>query len=279
EEAEALRDDLRVMWDLASILRARRMRRGALDFDLPEPRVVLDAETGAPLAVQRRAHDPGVKKAYQLIEELMLLANETVARFLVERGVPAIFRVHAPPNEEKLGRFVTLCEELGVRVELDEALDPKRLSALLKRISSHPKRDILHMLLLRAMKQAAYDVANVGHFGLASRAYLHFTSPIRRYPDLVVHRSVRAVLRREKIERDEEAVEHLRLAATVASDMERRGMDVEREVVDLYRALYMRSHVGSIFEGTVTAIVGSGIFVAIADPFVDVLVRMDALGR
>jgi ribonuclease R len=134
------------------------------------------------------------------------------------------------------------------------------------------------MLLLRAMKQAAYDVVNVGHFGLASRAYLHFTSPIRRYPDLVVHRAVRALLQGERIDASEAAVERLRTAATVASDMERRGMEVEREVVDLYRALYMRAHVGDIVEGTVTAVVGAGVFVAIDDPFVDVLVRMEGLG-
>ncbi|WP_272458049.1 ribonuclease R [Polyangium jinanense] len=277
-DAEAMREDLAVLWELSRLLRARRMRRGALDFDLPEAKVVLDLETGAPLDVEKRAHDPGVKKAYELIEELMLLANETVARELVTRNVPGIFRVHAPPNPERLERFVTMCETLDVGFELEDASDPKKLSTFLKRIANHPQKQVLHSLLLRAMKQAVYDVNNGGHFGLASTAYLHFTSPIRRYPDLVVHRMVRALLQRERIDTSPEAEEKLRLAASTASDCERRGMDIEREVVDLYRALYMRSHIGEIYEGTVTAVVGTGLFVAIDNPFVDVLVRLDALG-
>jgi ribonuclease R len=134
------------------------------------------------------------------------------------------------------------------------------------------------MLLLRAMKQAAYDVANMGHFGLASKAYLHFTSPIRRYPDLVVHRAIREELRGAKVDRSEKAIEALREAAVTASDTERKAMEVEREVVDLYRALFMRSKIGAILEGTVTGFVGTGVFVGIDDPFVDVLVRMDELG-
>ncbi|MDI1483964.1 ribonuclease R [Polyangium sp. y55x31] len=277
-DAEAMREDLAVLWELSRLLRARRMRRGALDFDLPEAKVVLDLETGAPLDVEKRAHDPGVKKAYELIEELMLLANETVARELVTRNVPGIFRVHAPPNPERLERFVTMCETLDVGFELEDASDPKKLSTFLKRIASHPQKQVLHSLLLRAMKQAVYDVNNNGHFGLASTAYLHFTSPIRRYPDLVVHRMMRALLQKERIDTSPEAEEKLRLAASTASDCERRGMDIEREVVDLYRALYMRSHIGEIYEGTVTAVVGTGLFVAIDNPFVDVLVRLDALG-
>lgn len=277
-EAEAIRDDLAVMWDLARLLRGRRMRRGALDFDLPEAKVILDAETGAPVHVEKRSHDPGVVKAYQLIEELMLLANETMARFLVERNVPGIFRNHAQPDEAKLDRFATMCGEIGVKFEIEDALDAKKLSAFLKKIAAHPQKQVLHMLLLRAMKQAVYDVANIGHFGLASSAYLHFTSPIRRYPDLVVHREVRAVLRGEPIDRSDRGVERLRLAATTASDRERKAMEIEREVVDLYRALMMRSHVGEIFEGRVTSMVGSGVFVNIDDPFVDVLVRMESLG-
>jgi ribonuclease R len=277
-EAEALQDDLRVMWDLSRLLRARRMRRGALDLDLPEAKVVLDAETGAPLAVQKRAHDPGVARAYQLIEELMLLANETVARHLVERDVPTVFRDHAPPDEAKLDRFATLCGELGVKFELDDALEPKKLASLLKKLAAHPQKQVLHMLLLRAMKQAVYDVVNVSHFGLASPAYVHFTSPIRRYPDLLVHRAVRALLRDEPIDRSGPAHEALRAAAMTASEREREAMEVEREVVDLYRALFMRGHLGRVYEGTVTGLVGSGVFVNVADPFVDVLVRLESLG-
>jgi ribonuclease R len=277
-EAEAMREDLAVMWDLARLLRGRRMRRGALDFDLPEAKVVLDPATRAPITVEKRTHDPGVAKAYQLIEELMLLANETCARFLVERDVPTIFRSHGPPDEAKLDRFVTLSAELGVKFELEDAIDPRKLSAFLKKIAAHPQKQVLHMLLLRAMKQAVYDVTNAGHFGLASSAYLHFTSPIRRYPDLVVHRAMRAVLRGEPIDRSEKAIEALRAAAVTASECERKAMEIEREVVDLYRALLMRNRLGAIHEGTVTGLVGTGVFVNVDDPFIDVLVRMESLG-
>jgi ribonuclease R len=277
-EAEAMREHLQVMWDLSRLLRARRMRRGALDFDLPEAKVVLDPATGAAVTVEKRSHDPGVVKAYHLIEELMLLANETVAGFLVERDVPTVFRDHAPPDEAKLDRFATLCSELGVQFELDDALTPKKLSALLKKLAAHPQKQVLHMLLLRAMKQAVYDTVNVGHFGLASPAYLHFTSPIRRYPDLLVHRAVRAVLRGAPVDRGDPARDALRAAATTASECERKAMEIEREVVDLHRALLMRSRVGETFEGTVTGLVGTGVFVNVDDPFVDVLVRMESLG-
>lgn len=279
EAADAMRDDLVVMYELTRLLRARRLRRGALDFDLPEAKVVLDAETGEPTDVVKRAQDPGIKKAYQIVEELMLLANETVAQQLTARTMPTIFRCHAPPDPTRLERFVTMCTVLDVVFEPEDALDPKRLATFLKRISVHPRKQVLHSLLLRAMKQAQYDVVNVGHFGLASSAYLHFTSPIRRYPDLIVHRAVRAMLRREPIDPSDEAAERLRLAATTASDCERKGMEIEREVVDLYRALYMRSFVGSIHEGVVSGLVGSGVFVSLEHPYVDVLVRLEALGN
>jgi ribonuclease R len=129
------------------------------------------------------------------------------------------------------------------------------------------------------MKQATYDVGNVGHFGLASKAYLHFTSPIRRYPDIVAHRSVHAVVQKEKVGRSADDIGKLADAALAASVAERKAMEVEREVVDLYRAVLMQNHIGERFEGTVTAMVGSGIFVALDSPFVDVLVRFEDCGQ
>jgi ribonuclease R len=277
-EAESMVADLRVLYDLAMLLRGHRMRRGALDFELPEVKIVLDPETGAPVAVEKRSEDPGVKRAYQLIEELMLLANELVARHLSEKGVPAIYRVHGPPDETKLDRFANMATTLGVAFDMEDAKDPKRLTALLKRVAQHPSRDVFNMLLLRAMKQATYDIANIGHFGLASATYLHFTSPIRRYPDLVVHRAVRELLNQRPADKSTNALETLKLSATMASERERHAMDVEREVVDLYRALYMRGHIGETFGGKVTALVGSGAFVQIDSPFVDALVRAESLG-
>jgi ribonuclease R len=277
--ADALVEGLRVAHELSRHLRARRMKRGALDFELPEAKVVLHEETRAPIDVTRRAEDPGVKKAYQLIEELMLLANETVARFFQERDIPTIYRVHAPPDEQKLDRFAAMCDSLGIDFDPEDTRDPKKLGDLLKSFADHALAPVLNSLLLRSMKQATYDVANVGHFGLASKAYLHFTSPIRRYPDLVVHRLVHQVLTAGEPRRDDSARERLADAALASSIAERRSMEVERAIVDLYRTFMMKDRVGERFEGTVTAVVGSGMFVQLDAPFVDVLVRLEDMGE
>jgi len=278
-KAEEMLEGLRVAYELSRHLRTRRMKRGALDFDLPEAKVVLDPETGKPLDVQRRDKDPGTKKAYQLIEELMLLGNEVVARELVEREIPTIFRIHAPPDEKKLTRFAALAEQLGIPFDVESTKDPKAMGELLRSFSEHPSADVLNMLLLRSMKQATYDMGNVGHFGLASKAYLHFTSPIRRYPDIVAHRAVHAVVLKDKIARSQDDLGKLADAALAASVAERKAMEVEREVVDLYRAVLMQGRIGQRFEGTVTAMVGSGMFVALDSPFVDVLVRFEDCGE
>lgn len=278
DDAEAMKDDLAVAYELSRMLRSRRMKRGALDFELPEPKILIDKATGLPTDVQRRTEDAGVKKAYQLIEELMLLANECVAQWIAERNLTTIFRVHLPPDELKLERFATMCDELGIPYDVEATQDPKKLSKLLKSFNTHPMANVLNMLLLRSMKQAAYDVSNLGHFGLASQAYLHFTSPIRRYPDLVVHRRVHEVLLEQRIRQGDKAHEELVEAATLASSAERRAMEIEREVVDLYRAVLMRDRIGDVFEGGVTGMTGSGLFVSLDAPFVDVLVRYEDLG-
>ncbi len=282
-EAEKLRHELRVIWDLVSQLRKRRMRRGALDLDLPEVTIELDKETGAPVGVSQRSHDPGVHKAYRIVEELMLLANESVAKALLGgdegRGIPAIYRVHGTPDEEKLDRFAAQCAALGVDLDVEAGATPKGLSKFVRKIAAHPKKSVIHGLLLRALKQACYDPTNIGHFGLASEAYLHFTSPIRRYPDLAVHRILRRSLRGQRPARDAQSLEALQQAAQTASQQERNAMAAERETADVYRCLYMLGHVGDIVEGTVTAITPTGVYLRVDDPFVDVLVKLNALGR
>jgi ribonuclease R len=281
-KAEAMVDGLRVAHECSRILRGRRMKRGALDFDLPEPVVKLDGE-GKPIAVTRRAKDPGVKKAYQLIEELMIFGNEVVARWLLERELPGVFRVHLPPDPKKLERLAAMCEVLGIELDVEETQTPKGLAAVLERFAEHPNAAVLNNLLLRSMKQASYDVANLGHFGLASEAYLHFTSPIRRYPDLVVHRIVHAAVQsderaRKKLLAKVASPDALQEAALQSSTAERRAMDVEREILDVYRCFHMIDRIGERFEGTVSAFVGSGAFVTLDDPFVDVLVRTEDFG-
>jgi ribonuclease R len=277
--AEELVDGLRVAHECARILRSRRLKRGALDFDLPEPVVKLDEE-GKPASVTRRAKDEGVKKAYQLIEELMIFANEVVARWLLENELPGVYRVHLPPDPKKLERLGAMCAVLGIDLDIEETQTPQGLARILASFAKHPNAPVLNNLLLRSMKQASYDVANLGHFGLASEAYLHFTSPIRRYPDLVVHRVVHAALSREKKKAlgRVAAKGQLEEAAQTASIAERRAMEVEREILDIYRCFYMIDRIGETFEGTVSAFVGSGAFVTLDEPFVDVLIRTEDLG-
>ncbi len=277
-QAEALRPGLRLLDDLARKLHKLRLARGALDLDLPEARIVLDEKTGQPRDVVRRARDPGVKRAYQMVEELMLLANQLVAQWLSTRRSVAIYRVHGPPDAEKLERLGELAQELGVKLDTETLLEPKGLARWLERIAQHPRKTALELLTLRSLKQAQYDIVNIGHFGLASDTYLHFTSPIRRYPDLAVHRIVKHLLRGGKPKNASAEVEEQRALATLSSQRERAAMVVEREVVDLHRCMVMQHHLGKQFTGTVTAVVGGGLFVALESPFVDVMVRMESLG-
>jgi ribonuclease R len=277
-QAEAFRRDLRALDDVSRKLRRLRMRRGALDFDLPEPKLELDEKTGQPIGVKRRASDPGVKRAYQIIEELMILANELVAQWLGKRRSPAVYRVHGKPDEQKLERLGRVCERLGAPFDLEDLEKPEGISRWLRKIADHPRKSVLETLLLRSMKQATYDITNIGHFGLASSAYVHFTSPIRRYPDVQVHRAVKRLLRGGKPDTSPESLEALASSATESSRSERAAMEVEREVLDLYRALYMQGRIGDVLEGTVTAVTSMGLFVSLDDPFVDVLVRYESLG-
>ncbi len=274
--AEAFKKDLKVMEELTRKLRKARMGRGALDMDLPEARVIVDPVTGAPTDVVRRAQDPGVKRAYSMIEELMLLANEAVALWLGK--APAVYRIHGQPDEAKLDRLGEVAGRLGVEFDPEAMKEPLGVARFLARAQKHEKKQVLEMLLLRSLKQAAYDTTNIGHFGLASKNYVHFTSPIRRYPDVQVHRAVKAILRGQKPDASGPAREALQLSATLSSARERAVMDIEREVVDLYRCLLMREHIGETFEGTVSALVGSGAFISLDSPFVDVLVRYEAMG-
>lgn len=277
-QAEALKPGLMVLDELTRKLHHARIKRGALELDLPEPKLELDPKTGAAVSITRRAQDPGIKQAYRLIEELMLLANELVADWLGRRQSPAIYRVHGAPDPKKLERFAALAELLGVTFDLSDVQLPGGIGRFLKSLQDHPRQQVLEMLLLRSLKQAHYDLHNVGHYGLASPAYLHFTSPIRRYPDLLVHRQVKHLLRGGKVDRRPEALSALGALATRSSERERHAMDVEREIVDLYRALYMREHLGELMSGSVTALVGSGAFVSLDEPFCDVLIRFEAMG-
>ncbi len=275
-DAKEFLPNLEVAYELTRKLRAKRMDRGALDFELPEPKVVFDAVSREPTDIVRRASSDGMRKAYQLVEELMLLANECVAKELLSRELPAIFRNHGSPDPKKLERFTHFCETMGIAFAEEDAHDPKKVSELLRRYAAEPFGAVLSMLLLRSMKQAIYDTTNLGHFGLAAPAYLHFTSPIRRYPDLCAHRAVAAII--AGTARTALDPSKLGVAASQASTMERAAMEVERGTVDVYRCWIMRDRVGERFEGTVSSCTATGAYVTLDAPFVDILLRIDSLG-
>jgi len=269
---------LEILHECAMILRTRRMKRGSLDFDLPEPYVDLNTATGEPQKIERSRKDPGVRRAYQLVEEMMLLANETVAADLAARKMPAIYRVHGLPDADRLEQFAGLAQALGFHLDPEEATSPKKLSGFLQTLEDSSKKSALSYLLLRSMQQASYDIVNVGHFGLAAEHYLHFTSPIRRYPDLAVHRVVRKLARGEPV--DARGLERkLSEQAGTASKLERRAMQVEREVIDVYRCILIKDRVGDEFEATVSGVAPHGIYCQFDDPFVEALCHVTALGN
>jgi ribonuclease R len=275
--AEERRDLLRTLLDVADALRERRRERGSLWFDLPEAKVKLDPTSGAPVSIERSRANVGVARAYNLVEELMLLANEVVARELTRRRVPTIYRVHGPPDADRVEAFAAVARTAGFALSDQHALHPKELSLFLARIEGTPHAAPIGYLLLRAMQQATYSTENVGHFGLAADDYVHFTSPIRRYPDLAVHRIVRRVARGEHVA-GEALTASLAQQAAQSSLTERRAMTIEREVVDLYGALLMRERIGETFDGaTITGVAEHGVYASLHSPFVTVLCPVAAL--
>jgi ribonuclease R len=276
--AERRRPLLEVLLEVARLRGARRKSRGGLDFDLPEARVKLDPATGQPLDIERSRKDPGEQVAYNLVEELMLLANEVVARELSARKVAAIYRVHGAPSELKAQEFCRLAGSLGYHLDEAAAQDLGQLARFLSGAAGTPHAKVLSFLLLRAMQQATYSTENTGHFGLATKDYLHFTSPIRRYPDLAVQRLVRKIVRGQTI-RARKRGSGLDEQAAESSRLERRAMLVEREAVDMYRALLMRDRLGETFTATITGITERGFYAAIDAPFVEVLCGINSLPR
>jgi ribonuclease R len=275
--------DLERMAALAKKMRARRLERGSLDFDLPEAKVLLDEDdpTRVRDVVQSRG-DAAVKGAYQLVEDFMLAANEAVARHFRERNHDIVWRVHDVPSDERLQQFAELAQAFGLRFEPEDGKSPKKMRAFLASLEGKPMERALNFLLLRTLKQAVYDVVNVGHFGLAAPDYLHFTSPIRRYPDLIVHRLLKHSLHSDGLPAGgapgtRPARETLQQMAAESSSAERRAMDAERDVVDLYRAILMRDRIGEEYDGTIAAVVGFGLFVQIESPFVEGLVKLAGL--
>lgn len=270
----------------ADRLRARRLRRGAIELNVPEIKILLDQDDPERIRdiVPTRA-SRAVARAYNLIEELMLAANEAVARVAEQRKLPMVYRVHAPPDQTKLAQLASVAEALGVTVDPEKLVNPRGVQKFLSKTAAHPRRQALHMFMLRSLTQAQYGVENVGHFALASDAYAHFTSPIRRYPDLIAHRVIKAMLAREgglcgplpappMPEREQTQEQAIR-----SSLRERSTAEAERESKSLFAAVYMRDRIGDRFEATISGVGSPGVFLQVEQPFVDGLIRMANLER
>lgn len=264
---------------LAKVLTKARMTRGAIDFDMPESAIILDEE-GRPAAVERRPRNA----AHRLIEEFMLAANEAVATFFEKRLLPTVYRVHAEPDERKLEAFVNFARAFGHDIDADEAgkVTAGEINAFLHRVEGRPEQRALNHLLLRAMMQAVYSAENIGHFGLAAPSYLHFTSPIRRYPDLVVHRLLKrhfardgAAMPAHEREAEEEALES---TAIHCSERERAATNAEREIDAYYAATFMVGREGERFKGVIAGVSEHGLFVELLDPWVEGMVRAETIG-
>jgi ribonuclease R len=270
----AIVDMLRDMHGLFALLRDRRRRRGSIDFDLPEAEIRLDEEGQVEAITASERND-----AHRLIEEFMLLANEAVAAELERREAPAIYRIHEAPDPSKVEVFDAFLATLGHRLGAPAgAVRPRHFQQLVDRVAGSAVERPVALLMLRTMAQARYDTVNAGHFGLAAPVYTHFTSPIRRYPDLVVHRLLRDVRRGAVSGERREALEAaLPEIAALASQRERRAAEAERELVQWKKVRFMTDKVGEEFDGYVTGVSSFGLFVELVDPFVEGLVHLSTL--
>lgn len=249
----------KLMEELAEILRRKRFERGAIDFDFKEAKVIVDEE-GTPTEIAIR--DRSV--AERLIEEFMLAANETVAEHFHWMKVPAMYRIHEDPDEGKLNTFLEFITNFGYVVKgAANTVHPRALQQLLEEVKGEPEEAVISTVMLRSMKQAKYDPENIGHFGLSADFYTHFTSPIRRYPDLIVHRLIRTYLIEGKVDEKtkEKWNERLGDIARHSSEMERRAEDASRETDELKKVQFMVDKVGEEYEGIISGVTNFGLFV------------------
>lgn len=245
------------MEELASILRKKRFKRGAIDFDFPESKIVLD-DKGHPIEI--KAYDRNV--ATKIIEDFMLIANETVAEAYFWQEVPFLYRTHENPDPEKIQKLSTFINNYGYSIHIGDDLHPKEVQKLLCKIEGSPEENVISRLTLRSMKRAQYSTECIGHFGLAAKYYCHFTSPIRRYPDLQIHRIIKECIHGGlKEKRAEHYSSILTEVAKHTSTTERRADDAERDTDKLKMVEYMEKHIGQEFEGVISGITSWGIYV------------------
>ena len=259
------------LYALYKILNKARHARGAVDFELPETKIIYNEQRKIERIVPLQRND-----AHKLIEECMLAANVCAAEFLVKKKVPAPFRIHAGPPAEKLTALREFLFELGVQLGGGDEPKAKDYAKLLASLGDRPDVRLIHTVLLRSLSQAIYSPDNIGHFALGFENYTHFTSPIRRYPDLLVHRAIKGILKRQPIQDTIEAVQTL---TDHLSSTERRADDATREVTRWLKAEYMMDKIGEEFDGIISGVTNFGIFVELAEVYVDGLVHITSLGN
>ncbi len=264
----------KLMEELAFLLRKRRMSRGAIDFDFPECKIIFDEDS---VPVEIKPYERNV--ATKIIEEFMLIANETVAEDYFWQELPFVYRTHDTPDSEKIMKLSTFINNFGyaIRLKQDDEIHPKELQKLLVKIEGTSEEMLISRLTLRSMRQAKYSVDCSGHFGLASKYYCHFTSPIRRYPDLQIHRIIKENLHGKMQERRIEHYEKILPAvARQSSEMERKADEAERETEKLKKAEYMKYRLGIVYEGVISSITTWGIYVELPNT-IEGLVRVTSL--
>ncbi len=272
EKFAVIAESVEQMAKLHAILLGMRARRGSIDFETQEAKIIVD-KLGKPIEIQVRKRGT----AEMMIESFMLIANETVARSFATRELPFIYRVHEHPKADKLTRFIDFASVFGIPLKgTPEKMQSKDLQDFMLQIKGQPGEIVLSTMLLRSMQQARYDEDNLGHFGLAAEYYTHFTSPIRRYPDLLVHRLIRAESHptTEVIEHFEEIIPEV---AKLTSSRERRAIDAERAVEAMKKAEYMESYVGTEYDVTISSVTRFGFFVSLPNT-IEGLVHMSTLG-
>ena len=257
-EYEELVPMFELMQELAAILRKKRMKRGSIDFDFPETKIVLD-DKGKPVEIKPYERNVATK----IIEDFMLIANETVAQDYFWQELPFVYRTHDNPDTEKIKKLSTFINNFGYSIHIgQDEVHPKELQKLLQKIDGTPEEALISRLTLRSMKQAKYTTMSTGHFGLATPYYCHFTSPIRRYPDLQIHRIIKDNLRgRMNAKKIEHYDKILPEVAKHSSEMERRADEAERETDKLKKVEYMSERIGEVFEGVISGVTEWGFYV------------------
>ncbi|HYM35746.1 MAG TPA: VacB/RNase II family 3'-5' exoribonuclease, partial [Steroidobacteraceae bacterium] len=271
--AASVGSQLQALHSVFRALYAERLRRGALDFDSPELKVRFDTQGRIAAFVEQSRND-----AHRLIEECMIAANIEAAKFLTKHRIPTLYRVHGSPEEDRVEQLREFLKGFAITMPQDRKLTPQDFSAILRRVADHEEAHLIETVVVRSMPQAVYQPDNIGHFGLALQHYAHFTSPIRRYPDLIVHRGIRHVLRGGKAESLPDELQNMEALGQQCSLKERRADEATRDAMSWLKCEYMQNRIGDEFDALVTGVVDFGLFVQMKGMQIDGLVHVSALG-